>query len=131
MSFDEKQVDLDRQRTVLKKLMPEYVSVYHIELNSGKYEILRVSKTTNARQLIGDEMHMYADFNEFTRNYCTSFILEEDKKEFLEWHFCKNLKKELLREDKATYHYRSVSKSGQYTYYEAYAVKEKVDENSF
>lgn len=34
---------------VLKKLFTEYVSLYRLELNSGKYEILRLIENTNAK----------------------------------------------------------------------------------
>ena len=37
---------------VLKKLFTEYVSLYRLELNSGKYEILRLIENTNGRHLI-------------------------------------------------------------------------------
>ena len=40
---------------VLKKLFTEYVSLYRLELNSGKYEILRLVENTNAKQLVGEE----------------------------------------------------------------------------
>ena len=35
---------------VLKKLFTEYVSLYRLELNSGKYEILRLIENTNAKK---------------------------------------------------------------------------------
>ena len=40
---------------VLKKLFTEYVSLYRLELNSGKYEILRLIANTNAKQIVGEE----------------------------------------------------------------------------
>ena len=45
----------DRQtdeEEILKKLFPAYVSLYRIELNSGKYEILRLEANTNARRIV-------------------------------------------------------------------------------
>ena len=65
------------------------------------------------------------------RRYADNFILDEEKKEFLEWHLCANMKRKLLREEKLTYHYRSVSKEGKDSYYEAYVVKAKVDNETF
>ena len=38
---------------VLKELFTEYVSLYRLELNSGKYEILRLIANTNAKQIVG------------------------------------------------------------------------------
>lgn len=40
---------------VLKKLFTEYVSLYRLKLNSGKYEILRLIANTNAKQIVGEE----------------------------------------------------------------------------
>lgn len=119
------------ERIVVDKLFPEYVSLYHIELNTGNYEILRLNGNTNARQIAGNNPHPFANFDEYTRAYAKAFILEEDKKEFLDWHLCQNMKNRLITDDKMTYHYHSVSKDGNDSYYEAYAVRGKVTENEF
>lgn len=52
---------------VLKELFTEYVSLYRLELNSGKYEILRLIANTNAKQIVGEEYRIFADYDEFTR----------------------------------------------------------------
>ena len=44
-----------KEEYALNKLLPEYVSLYHIDLNSGKYEILRIASNTNAR-LIAEQV---------------------------------------------------------------------------
>lgn len=119
------------ERIVVDKLFPEYVSLYHIELNTGSYEILRLNGNTNARQIAGNNPHPFANFDEYTIQYANSFILEEDKKEFLDWHLCQNMKNRLIADDKMTYHYHSVSKDGNDSYYEAYAVRGKVTESEF
>ena len=116
---------------VLKKLFPEYVSLYRLELNSGKYEILRLAENTNAKQIVGEGHRIFADYDEFARQYADAFIPEAEQKEFLDWHKCENMKKKLLEKDKITYHYHSVSKEGNDSYYEAYAVKGKVDDEKF
>lgn len=110
--------------------MPEYVSLYHIDLNSGKYEILRIASNTNAR-LIAEQVQSIPAFDEYTQQYAEAFILKEEREEFLDWHLCKNMKKRLLENEKITYHYHSVSKEGKDSYYEAYAVKENVDKSKF
>ena len=50
------------ENEILSKLLPEYVSVYRIELNSGE--------------------HMFGTFDEFAKIYAENFILEEEKEEF-------------------------------------------------
>ena len=49
---------------VLKKLFTEYVSLYRLELNSGKYEILRLIANTNAKQIVGEEYRIFADYDD-------------------------------------------------------------------
>ena len=119
-----------KEEYALNKLLPEYVSLYHIDLNSGKYEILRIASNTNAR-LIAEQVQSIPAFDEYAQQYAEAFILKEDREEFLDWHLCKNMKKRLFENEKITYHYHSVSKEGKDSYYEAYAVKENVDKSKF
>lgn len=128
---EEEEEQLKRRRYVLDKLSPEYVSIYRIELNSGKYQILRLADNTNAKKLVGDNTHVFATFDEYALQYADSFILDEDREEFLDWLSCENMKKKLQREERINYHYQSVSKDGKYSYFEAYAVKGQVDEENF
>ena len=116
---------------VLKELFTEYVSLYRLELNSGKYEILRLIENTNAKQIVGEEYRIFADYDEFTRRYAETFIPETEQEEFLDWHKCENLKKRLQEKERLTYYYHSVSKDGKDSYYEAYAVKGKTDGENF
>ena len=116
---------------VLKKLFTEYVSLYRLELNSGKYEILRLIENTNAKQIVGEEYRIFADYDEFTRRYAEAFIPETEQEEFLDWHKCENLKKRFQEKERLTYYYHSVSKEGKDSYYEAYAVKGKSDGEKF
>ena len=120
-----------KEQYVLSRLLPEYVSLYRIELNSGKYEILRLDANTNARQLAETDPHPPENFDEYTRRYADNFILDEEKEEFIDWHLCANMKRRLLHEEKLTYHYHSVSKEGKDSYYEAYVVKGKTDDETF
>lgn len=120
-----------KEEYALNKLLPEYVSLYRIELNTGKYEILRLAANTNARVIVEKNQHLFENFDEYTQKYAEAFIPESDREEFADWHSCKNMKKRLLETDKITYHYHSVSKEGKDSYYEAYAVKEKADEEKF
>lgn len=116
---------------VLKKLFTEYVSLYRLELNSGKYEILRLIENTNAKQIVGEEYRIFADYDEFTRRYAETFIPETEQEEFLDWHKCENLKKRIQEKGSLTYYYHSVSKDGKDSYYEAYAVKGKANGKNF
>ena len=119
------------EAAVLQKLMPEYVSLYRIEANSGEYEILRLEGNTNAVELVKESWHPYEDFDEYTSQYARRFILPEEQKEFKDWFLCRNMKSALLDHESISYHYQSISAEGERTFYEAYAVREDADESHF
>lgn len=122
---------LKSDKYVMDKLSMDYVSVYRIELNSGAFETLRLISNTNAKQLIGKDMHRFKNFDVYAKQYADYFILEEDKDEFMDWFSCRNMKKRLSKAEKITYHYRSVSVEHKYCFFEAYASKGYVDQDHF
>lgn len=122
---------LNDEKSIWEKLAQEYVSLYKIELNTGKYEIIRLVSDTNARKIVGDNMHVFENFELFAKEYANTFIPEEDRQEFINWFTCKNMKSRLSRNDKITYHYHSVSGDGEQSYYEGYAIKGYVDDEKF
>ncbi len=65
---------IDDEKYIWERLAQEYVSLYKIELNSGKYEILRFSDFTNAIKIVGRSMHKYDNFDIFAEKYVESFI---------------------------------------------------------
>ena len=119
------------ENDILSKLLPEYVSVYRIELNSGEYEILQLADNTNARTLVDEGNHVFGTFDEFAKVYAENFIPEEEKEEFADWFTCRNMLRRLQRTEKITYHYHSVSKEGKHRFYEAYAVKGQATAEQF
>ena len=119
------------ENDILNKLLPEYVSIYRIELNSGEYEILQLVDNTNARMLVDEGNHVFGTFDEFAKVYEENFIPEEEKEEFTDWFTCRNMKRRFQNAEKITYHYHSVSKDGKHRFYEAYAVKGQVNEGQF
>lgn len=128
---DEIQEPLSDEEFIIRKLFPEYVSLYRIELNSGKFETLRLAENTNARKLADRKDKTFANFDDYAKEYADSFILEQDREEFLNWHTCRNMKRRLCNTEKITYHYQSVSETEKNKYYEAYAVQGKSDEKTF
>lgn len=121
----------DRENYIIEQLFPEYVSLYKIDLVSHRYEILRIDDTTNAKNIADNDPEPFMNFDDFCRQYAETYITEEDREEFLDWHSCENIKKRVNLANKISYHYRSVSKDGKSTYYEAYAVKGTVTDTLF
>lgn len=116
---------------IIRKLSPEFVSLFRIDLNSGAFDILRMADGTGGKYVIDNAPHPFDNYDELCIQYADTFVSQEDREEFLEWHTCKNMKKRLGRTDKISYHYRSISKAGVPKYYEAYAVKGKTDKDTY
>lgn len=123
----------DEQNYVINKLSADYVSLYNINLNTGKYEILRLNSNTNAKKIAGegDSLHIYDTFDEFVKIYADTFISAQDREEFVAWLLCSNMKELLTHNEKITFHYKSISKEGRLSYYEACAVKGKITKAAF
>ena len=133
-SMENRNREQDRQtdeEEILKKLFPAYVSLYRIELNSGKYEILRLEANTNARRIVDQGIHTFATYDDYARKYADTFIREAERDEFIDWHTCRKMKERLIQNERITYHYHSISVEGKDCYYEAYAVRGNVDDKTF
>lgn len=133
-SMENRNREQDRQtdeEEILKKLFPAYVSLYRIELNSGKYEILRLEANTNARRIVDQGIHTFATYDDYARKYADTFIREAERDEFIDWHTCRKMKERLIQNERITYHYHSISEEGKDSYYEAYAVRGNVDDKTF
>ena len=58
---------LTDEQDILTKLFPTYVSLYRIELISGRYEILRLDANTNARHIADQGLHTFATYDDYAR----------------------------------------------------------------
>ena len=126
-----RQINDADEDAILKKLFVDYVSLYHIELNSGKFEILKIGNNTNVIDLINKDDIPLTHFDAYAQKYAQTFVDDEERKEFLDWHTCKSMKEAMSKTDKISYYYHSTSLTGNHSYYEAYAVKGKVTDTSF
>lgn len=117
------------EKRTLEKLCTDFVSMYAVEVNTGKFEILKLEPTTNARILVDKEN--YQNFNAYVKDYCDKYVIEEDKKSFEEWFSCENLKERLSTEDRILFYYQSNPNKGGKKFFEAQAVKSYVDDAEF
>ena len=119
------------EKYVLEKLCEDFTAVYHIELNSGKFDTLKLGENTNAINLLGSDRNKFKNFDEYSMQYSRKYIADEDREEFLDWFTCKNLKKRLWDTNRITYHYKSIPNGNSQKFFEAQAVKVHVDEERF
>lgn len=70
------------ERDVLYALSMDYVSVYHINLNTDQYSILRT--TTDLREDVYNMVASETSFSQQILQYIHTFVLEEDQKRIYE-----------------------------------------------
>lgn len=104
VSFDK----INRDKHVLDKLCTDYTAVYHVELNSGEFETLKIMRSSSADEVMRKAEKGMKDFDEYSQYYAQHYLAEEDRTEFIKWISCANLKAELHHTDRVAYNYKSV-----------------------
>lgn len=104
VSFDK----INRDKHVLDKLCTDYTAVYHVELNSGEFETLKIMRSSNTDEVMRKAEKGMKDFDEYSQYYAQHYLAEEDRTEFMKWISCANLKAELHHTDRVAYNYKSV-----------------------
>ena len=122
---------IKKEKYVLDKLCVDFTAVYNIELNSGRFDILKLGENTNAKEIIGGDLDRYQNFDEYTAEYAKRYIADEDRDSFLDWFKCANLKKRLQNEERIIYYYKSIPNGASQRFFETQAIKVHVEDNQF
>ena len=117
---------IEKEKDILDKLCSDFTAVYFVELNSKTFESVHISSNTNAEDILRKQV--FYNFDSYCMRYASSYISESDKKDFLKWFKCENLKKNLTENNRIAYHYQSFSNKSHQKYFEAQAIKVKEDE---
>ena len=97
---------LQQDKRIFDMLCHDFTAVYYIDLNTGRFTTLKLGPNTNAAALQLEEEAELENFDMYARQYGEKYIPAKDRKEFLAWFNCSNLKEKLLGRDVITYHYR-------------------------
>ena len=116
------------ERQLLDKMSADFTAVYYVELNTGSFEILHLSAGTNAKKM---NLKQCDNFNYSADQYAVHYLYEKERQEFKDWISTGNLKEQLSRKERITYHYRRKPNPNQHEFFEAQAVKIYEDEKHF
>lgn len=116
------------ERRLLDKICADFTAVYYVELNTGSFEILHINDGTNAKKL---NLKQCDDFNYSADQYAVQYLYEKERQEFKDWISTRNLKEQLSRNERITYHYRSKPNPNQHKFFEVQAIKIYQDEKRF
>lgn len=114
---------LQYSKYIMDKLSIDFTAVYVVDLNSGKYETLKLAKNTNALKMLNEKQKPYELFHDYVAQYAKEYVPEDERPEFQKCFSYQYLKEQLCSMDRFVFHYRSLPNAGDRQYFEVQAVK--------
>lgn len=114
---------LQYSKYIMDKLSIDFTAVYVVDLNSGRYETLKLAQNTNALKMLNEKQKPYELFHDYVAQYAKEYVPEDERPEFQECFSYQYLKEQLCSMDRFVFHYRSLPNAGDRQYFEVQAVK--------
>lgn len=114
---------LQYSKYIMDKLSIDFTAVYVVDLNSGKYETLKLAQNTNALKMLNEKQKPYEMFHDYVAQYAEEYVPEDERPEFQKCFSYQYLKEQLCSMDRFVFHYRSIPNAGDRQYFEVQAVK--------
>ena len=124
---------LQYSKYIMDKLSIDFTAVYVVDLNSGKYETLKLAQNTNALKMLNEKQKPYEMFHDYVAQYAEEYVPEDERPEFIKCFSYQYLKEQLCSMDRFVFHYRSIPNAGDRQYFEVQAVKldSEADQSEF
>lgn len=124
---------LEQGKHIMDKLSMDFTAVYVVDLNSGKYETLKLTQNTNALKMLNETQKPYETFHDYVTQYAKEYVPEDERAEFLKCFSYPYLKEQLCSTERFVFHYRSFPNAGDRQYFEVQAVKldSEADQSEF
>ena len=124
---------LEQGKHIMDKLSMDFTAVYVVDLNSGKYETLKLTQNTNALKMSNETQKPYETFHDYVAQYAKEYVPEDERAEFLKCFSYPYLKEQLCSTERFVFHYRSFPNAGDRQYFEVQAVKldSEADQSEF
>lgn len=114
---------LEYSKDIMDKLSMDFTAVYVVDLNSGEFETLKLTKKTNALKMLTEKQKTYEMFHDYVAQYAEEYLPEDERQEFKKCFSYQYLKEQLCSMDRFVFHYRSFPNAGNWQYFEVQAVK--------
>lgn len=122
-------MNIDIEHRFFEVLCRDYTTVNYVDLINDTIEPLKIDSNANVSNMSNIQTNRKANYTEVITSYCTRYVEESFKKEFLNILSRDNLLKELAEGGRVVYRYESIpNRAGQH-YFEAQVVG--IDENDF
>lgn len=110
-----RQSEMNRQIEITKVLAGDYSSVYHVNLDTGDIDIIRISD--KMMKLVSDKIKAAKDYKTVVETYIALAVTPETRDTFLHACSLETVKAELEKKDKFSIEY-SVNRHGDIRYFE-------------
>ncbi len=107
---------LENQYDILKALCADYISIYKIDFNTGKYEIYQTGNLHNKE--IAEKTRSLNDYKELVRWYASEYVIQEDMDYFCNATSEETIMKHLLEKKDYTIRYRAKGLKQDFCYFD-------------
>lgn len=107
---------LENQYDILKALCADYISIYKIDFNTGKYEIYQTGNLHNKE--IAEKTRSLNDYKTLVRWYASEYVIQEDMDYFCNATSEETIMKHLLEKKDYTIRYRAKGLKQDFCYFD-------------
>ena len=107
---------LENQYDILKALCADYISIYKIDFNTGKYEIYQTGNLHNKE--IAEKTRSLNDYKALVRWYASEYVIQEDMDYFCNATSEETIMKHLLEKKDYTIRYRAKGLKQDFCYFD-------------
>lgn len=91
---------LQYSKYIMDKLSIDFTAVYVVDLNSGRYETLKLTQNTNALKMLNEKQKPYEMFHDYVAQYAKEYVPEDERPEFQKCFSYQYLKEQLCSMDR-------------------------------
>ena len=122
---------LEKEKRFLETLARDYVSVYHIDLLSGRGEVIKIANAANSARFIDPSMQNFPDYMALLRVYVEQYVVSSWREDLLKALSPNSLRQELAGRERVGYRYHSHPNQAGQQYFEVQAVRMSQSDTTF
>ena len=122
-ALKEKQYELTKEKQFSEVLSRDYTSVYYIDIENEKFQVLKLKDEANASRLLDDSIYDLSMYESLMEQYVRFNVVKEYAHEFRDKFCLKNLETELAKKERISMRYRSTPNAAGNEYFEAQAIR--------
>lgn len=127
--LDENRLELAQDKEYMSVLSRDYISVYAVNLQTGKAKVLKLANERIASSFKWQAEREIQDYDAAIAMYAEKFVEEKTRDEFKRRLQRDYLKREFKSKERSAFRYRTQEEDGRIKYFESHAVRMKHTED--